>query len=72
MRSLIPIVVLLMTVFFVPRGAEEGQAEVGTAPNGFAENVMGAEGAANGEEDDDPDVIIETSGMLNRLELLNF
>lgn len=72
MRFLVPIVILLVTVFFVPRGTGEGQAEPGLAPHEYAEKGMGTAGATNGEQDDDYDEIIESSGMLNRLELLNF
>lgn len=72
MRFLIPIVVIMVTSFFVPRGAEEGKAAIDTAPFGYVEKGTEAVGAANSEQDDSYDVIIESSGMLNRLELLNF
>lgn len=72
MRFLIPIIVLLVTSFFVQRGGEEGQAAIDPAPFGYAEKGMEAASAANSEQDDSYDVIIESSGMLNRLELLNF
>jgi|GEM_PF-1307836 len=72
MRFLIPMVVIVVTSFFVPRGTEEGRVEAGLAPDAYPEKEMGVSAAANGENEEDYDVLIESSGMLNRLELLNF
>ena len=62
----------MVTSFFMPRGAGGEQAEAGLAPYEYPAKEMGASAAANTESEDDPDLIIATSGMLNRLELLNF
>lgn len=72
MRFLIPIVVIIVTSFFVPRGTDEGHAEAGLAPYAYPEKGLEVSGAANSESEDDYDGLIESSGMLNRLELLNF
>lgn len=72
MRFLIPIVVIILTSVFVPRGADEEQAEAGLAPYAYPEKEIGAASAASEGHDDEYDVLIESSGMLNRLELLNF
>lgn len=72
MRFLVPIVVLLVTSFFVPRGAKEEQAAAGPVHYEYSAGQMETAGAVERERDDDYDGIIESSGMLNRLELLNF
>lgn len=67
MRFLVPIIVLLVTSVFISREPQAPAAERETVrPAYTAENAETAE--ANAEYDE----IIEASGMLNRLELLEF
>lgn len=73
MRFLIPIVMLLATSVFMSREPQEPPVVRETAQQVYTSEAVEVETAAEATDADaEYDEIIEASGMLNRLELLDF
>lgn len=75
MRFLVPIIVLIVTAIFLPRQQQE-QPEKAMAAQEYAAELMEMTGATDEAINDDDtieyDEVIESAGMLNRLELFDF
>ena len=73
MRFLIPIVVLLVTSVLMSRELPRPTVEKGAAQQRYAVETVEASTATEATDPDaEYDEIIESSGMLNRLDLLDF
>lgn len=70
MRFLIPIVVLLVASVLMPREPQEPTAKKEVVQQAYPDPAAGT--AATADVATDYDEVIESSGMLNRLELLEF
>lgn len=69
MRFLIPVIVLIVTMVFMP-GPSADPARAVLTENAYSAGQ--AEAAAPAEGAADYDDVVEESGLLNRLELLDF
>ena len=72
MRFLVPVVVLLATFVLIARQPQEVPVEDITVQPVFTIEMVEAAVPADREAGTDYDEVIESSGLLNRLELLEF
>ncbi len=72
MRFLVPVVVLLATTLLISRQPQDAAEEEAMVQPVFTIEMVEAAAPSNTEADTDFDEIVESSGLLNRLELLEF
>ena len=72
MRFLIPVVILLATMLLISRQPEGTVADEASVQSVFTIEMAEAAAPANTEAGAAYDEVVEASGLLNRLELLDF
>ncbi len=72
MRFLVPVAVLLATMLLISRQPKGAVAEEVIVHPIFSIEMVEAPAPTNTEADTEYDDVVESSGLLNRLELLDF
>jgi hypothetical protein len=72
MRFLIPVVILLATMLLISRQPEGAVVDEASAQSVFTIEMVEAAAPAGTEAGTEYDEMVESSGLLNRLELLEF
>ena len=72
MRFLIPVVVLLVTMLLISRQPQDAVTDEAIRQPVFTLEMVEAAVPANTEAGTEYDEVVESSGLLNRLEILDF
>ena len=72
MRFLVPVVVLLATMLLISRQPQDAVTDEAIRQPVFTIEIVEAAAPSNTEAGADYDAVVESSGLLNRLELLEF